>query len=393
VAGSKAKIAVLRAAIDRGVQRLEALAPDGRWSTFRTLAGTSDVWVTAFVAAHLQTIRPRSSRLRPARSFLLGQQQHDGGWGFGHGVPSDADSTAWCLSILRTLRPAPRSALIRAEAFLRTHQRGLGFQTYRADSGIREYMRAPKELSIEGWTSTHPDVTAAVLAAGPIRTWDARLDSMQSALIASQTAAGLIDTYWWRSPFYALALTLRALRVHRRRPPRVFIARAREVLDGKQLPEGGYGLGANLEIDAFSTALALEAYSHLAQDTRRTAVLRVADALLAAQRPDGGWEGAFVLRIPAPSVVNPKSVHKWSAGTGGGNAFVKDKDGIFATVVACGALDLHRRVLEGTYSGLERTWAAVKPIPNRQEENVAVLAPRLPPVSERCNAPTSTLSR
>jgi len=393
VAGSKAKIAVLRAAVDKGVRRLEALAPEGQWSTFRTLAGTSDVWVTAFVAAHLQAIRPRNSRLRPARSFLLGQQQHDGGWGFGHGVPSDADSTAWCLSVLRTFRPAPRAALIRAEAFLRTHQRGLGFQTYTADSGIREYIRAPKELSIEGWTSTHPDVTAAVLAAGPARTWDASLDAMLGALIASQTAAGLIDAYWWRSPYYALALSLRALRTHRRRPPHVFTARAREVLDGKQLPKGGYGLGANLEIDAFSTALALEAYSHLAKDAPKTAVSRVADALLAAQRPDGGWEGAFVLRIPAPSVVNPKSVHKWSAGTGGGNAFVKDKDGIFATVVACSALDLHRCVLEGTYSGLERAWAALKPAANRREENVAVLAPQLPPESERCNAPSSTLSR
>jgi squalene cyclase len=373
------------------VQWLEGLAPQGRWSAFHTLAGRSDEWVTALVASHLQSVQPRSANLQAARRFLLGRQQRSGGWAFGDGLPADADSTAWALSALRSWRGAPRAAINRAERFLNTHFTGAGFATYTPDSGIREYVRAAQDQSTEGWTSAHPDVTAAVLAARS--RGDAFSREVLATLISTQTAAGLIDAYWWRSPFYSLALALRALRVHRRRPTRTFVDRATEVLDGKQLPEGGHGLGANSSLDAFTSALALEAFSHLASYTRISAAARAARALCAAQRENGSWAGDFVLRIPAPSVVNPRAVHGWAIGGRGGNAWVKDEQGIFATALACHALDLHRRVIEGTYAGLGRSWPELESPPARHDVNVAIVAPEIPAERERCNAPLPASSR
>jgi len=383
VAGSE-PTAALGAAVRRGIHRLEALAPAGQWAGFPTLAGCSDVWVTAFTVAHLKTLGPRARCLERARRFLARQQQASGGWGYGGtGVPADADSTAWCLGALGRSPALTRRRRATAAAFLDAHRLDRGFRTYLPDSGIHRFIQAQPDVSIAGWTSVHDDVTAAVLAANtpPRDARDSRI--LLGRLVGSQTAAGLIPAYWWRSPWYTLVLTLRALRVHRWRPTRQFVRLALEALDGKRLAHGGYGLGADPSLDPFTTALALEAYLHLAGATQRS-VSTVATALLGAQRPDGGWEGGFVLRIPAPGVVDPSSVSGWRPGAGGGNAFVKDDNGIFATVLACHALELYRRVRRGAYAGLGKAWPQLVPGAHH-DDGIATVAVSNPPEAERCN--------
>jgi hypothetical protein len=67
---------------------------------------------------------------------------------------------------------------------------------------------------------------------------------------------------------------------------------------------------------------------------RRAALLE----LLELQRDDGGWSGDYVMRIPAPNIVDARHVSPWSRGTGGGNSYVLDSGGIFASTLACFAL-------------------------------------------------------
>src|SRR5262245_25670992 len=142
VAGSSVTVAALRSAIDRGVRRLEASSSGACWTGFPTLAGRSEVWVTAFIVAHLQDIAPRVPILAKARRFLAEHQQTSGGWGYGgRGVPADADSTAWCLAALRASRSSSGKARARARTFLEAHRTDRGFATYRPDSGIREFIR------------------------------------------------------------------------------------------------------------------------------------------------------------------------------------------------------------------------------------------------------------
>lgn len=386
MAGSRARPATLRSAVDQGIRRLEALAPDGRWAGFPTLAGRSDVWVTAFAAAHLSGLAPRHRLVAGARDYLARAQQPNGGWGYGgRGVPADADSTAWCLQAMGGSRALSTAARSRARSFLEAHRTDRGFSTYLLDSGIRAFIEASTETSIDGWAAVHLDVTAAVLLADYPRrgTPEARL--LLQRLMTSQTAAGLIEAYWWRSPYYGLTMTLRAFCAHRVRPSRTFILRAQEALDAKRLAHGGYGLGASFATDALTTALALEACDLLASRKEATAASSVVNALLSAQRPDGGWEGALVLRIPAPPVTNPLSVRSWKANTGGGNSFVNDEGGVFATTLACHALALHLARIEGRFAGSAKSWPELTPAAAPHDDGVVTVPVLNPPGLERCN--------
>lgn len=317
------------------------MAGGDHWQGFPTLAGESDVWVTAFIVAHLAAIGVPRSALARARAYLIARQDRTAGWSYGSGVPCDADSTAWCLLALNGDRRFSRQRRTRAVRALLSHADEQGrISTYRPGSGIADYIGADSEAAVAGWTSPHADVGAATVL--PLRSGDvhddAVLERMLRWLVAAQTGAGLFEAYWWRGPYYATALTLRACARHERSLPARAAALLRRALRRERLPEGGYGLGAGTAASAFATALALEAWTHLgsaAADRRRTGA-----ALLALQQADGSWSGEFVLRIPAPSVRDPRHVAVWKRSAGGGNSYVRDRDGLFATTLACHALHL-----------------------------------------------------
>lgn len=309
---------------------------DGLWQGFPTLAGQSDLWVSGFVATHLADLELVPVDLAPTRQALVAARADDGGWGYAAHVPTDADSTAWCA---RAVAPVD-SAEGRAEALgvLADHRVGAGYATYRPTSGIVAFVEASTFDTVSGWTVAHPDVTVAVLLAGePADTGDA--DDVLRDLVSRQTGAGFVESYWWRGPLYASTLLLRALRRRGRWLGEDAAGLLYRGLARVQFDEGGFGLGADRRPDAFTTALGLEALCHLAgrdHDRRRD---RAAEALMALQGSDGGWEGGHVMRIPSAGVVDPRHVARWSRDTGGGNSFVRDVDGVFATCVAVAALD------------------------------------------------------
>ncbi len=324
-------------ALRRGVDRLVALAGPTGWHGFRTLAGDSDVWVSAFVIARIGPEASRRSVVRRARVALAAAQDPAGGWSFGGDVPPDADSTAWTLLALEGTRLADSVVRERAGAFLSELSAGDGYSTYGLDGRIGVFIEAGAR-SLEGWTSEHPDVTAAVLAAGPPGASNAERLTRLAALVEGQTGAGWWPAYWWRAPLYTTALVLRALRRHGRSLPADREQRLLNALVREQLPGGGYPLGGSPDADPFVTALALETLTHLVGDQAREAEQGAGAALLDAQLPEGGWMGDFQLRIPPPDVRDPDLVRGWARGGGGGASYVLDRDGIFATAQACAAL-------------------------------------------------------
>lgn len=358
-----------RAAAERGLDYLCARAGAGHWRGFPTLAGESDVWVTGFVLAHVTAFIKRRRVTRAARDFLLSRRHADGGWSYGGEVPPDADSTAWCLMALegsRQLSPGERRAGV---AFLWSHATDEGVATYRADSGIRDYIRAPPEHSIDGWTSAHPDVTAAALLAGEP---GGGRGEVLAGLVSGQRGTGFWDAYWWRGPHYTTALVLRLLALRRLR---LSDDRARLLLGAlrrEQLADGGYSLGASTRLDPFTTALALESLSRLSYVGGKRERGVAASALLREQQPDGGWRGDYLLRLPAPDVTDPQRVSRWSREGGGGNSYVPDREGVFATALACHALDVWRRSESG--EGVERGWQVVEPRHVEHEGEVLVAA-------------------
>jgi len=373
--------------IAKGLSRLWEVLRTDHWTGFPTLAGRSNTWVTGFVVAHVAALASNARGISRCRRFLARHRFDGGGWGYGPGVPGDADSTAWCLAALVRSRALGAGARREATAFLDIHLEDGGLRTYLPDSGIREFIHASHGQSIDGWTQPHADVTAAALNTAVFARGGAAAKSSLQWLCTTQDRAGILPAYWWRVPYYTAALTLRAFVRHRLRPPVSLVMLLADLLRRKQLDHGGYGLGASMQVDAFSTALALECLIHLADPADAGRRDAAATALRRTQSEDGGWRGDFVLRIPAPNVVDPKLVAEWSRTSGGGNAFVPDQDGVFATALACHALALHEAMVTGRHAGLAQPWPELELPKAAPDPLVVVIENPLPEEAERCQEP------
>ena len=283
--------------------------------------------------------------LSAARSFLADRRQPGGGWSYGGDVPPDADSTAWCLMALRGSRSLGGLSRQEARAFLREHRTEDGFATYLKRSGIGAYIAAPPMAPLAGWTAGHADVTASSLLAGIERPSDKFARRVLARLIEGQSAAGFWSAYWWREPFYTTALVLRNLDKRSLTLPRERSVRVLRGLAREQLPDGGFGLGSSVVSDPFTTALALECFCRLSH-VNGYAVERdaAAECLVTQACSGGGWSGDYVMRIPSPEVSDPSQVSDWAVGAGGGNSYVLDENGVFATTLGCYALKRLARV-------------------------------------------------
>ncbi len=341
-------------AINKGIQHLLSLMVNNRWKGFPTLAGQSDIWVTAFVLTHIFHLCKQKEALKRSQNFLLASQHPSGGWSYSNQVPPDADSTSWCLMALQSHKEFNVDAIEEAKAFLWSHFTNDSLSTYTAESGIREFISAPGLETIAGWTAAHPDVSiAAVLAA----IQNDKVPQVMNWLLARQAREGLINSYWWRGPYYTTTLFLRALTKLKLRLPQEQAKKIAEALVHEQKVNGGFVLGSSENTDAFTTGLALESFINLSYPGLHQQINKCANALLLSQNENGGWAGNFILRIPAPFITDPNQVASWNNG-GGGNSFVEDGEGIFATAMACHALDCWRK--RETQNDQSKEWPVIQ---------------------------------
>lgn len=334
-------------AIKKGVNYLLSHVLDGRWRGFPTLAGESDIWVTGFVMAHLQGIFKTQDTFKSTIEFLITSRQPTHGWSYSAIVPSDADSTAWCLTAVEQANEFTINELENSKSFLWSHFVSPGISTYNVNSGIGNFISAPNEKAFAGWCSPHPDVSiAAVLADVHHEKVPGILNWLQSL----STEEGFIKSYWWRGPFYTTTLMLRALHIRGETLPKEKAERLLKGLKDFQLDDGGFALETGNQADPFSTALALEALINLSDLGGEKETLACVKALLKSQTENGNWAGDFILRIPAPNVLDPETVVAYDNVDLGGNSFIQDRDGLFATAMACYALDLFRSKYNSTKS-------------------------------------------
>jgi hypothetical protein len=326
---------VIDHAIEKGIKHLLSLTVNGRWRGFPTLAGESDIWVTGFVLAHISRLCEQMNAISDSQNFLLTSRHPAGGWSYSSPVPPDADSTAWCLMALQSCNKLTGSALENAKAFLWSHFTGSGVSTYRTDSGIREFISAPADEFISGWTSPHPDVSIATALAD---LKNEKVPGIINWLIEQQTNEGFINSYWWRGPYYTTTLLLRVLSLYKNRLPEDRAKLIAAALVREQLADGGFGLDSSASPNPFTTALALESFTHLVYLGHHRERINCGNALLQLQQKNGGWAGDYILRIPAPYVMDPNQVSSWNNADGGGNSLIEDNEGLFATAMACYAL-------------------------------------------------------
>jgi len=331
-------------AIERGVQFLLAnRESDNLWRDFTTAAGPSEDWASAFVSWCLGEAGHAADAI-PTLSALLPRQRPNGGWSYSAAVPTDCDTTAWCLLALAKAPHWRPSAIERAITYAVAHQSvSGGFATYAPFDGIERYIRVPIG-DMRGWMDSHVCVTGTTTAA--LASWRFRLlrPYLRKAvrfLAAAQSVDGLWGAYWWQGSSYASYWCIKSLRMI----APISIARlqtwtARLARQWHSLEDGRQ----SGRISAFATSFGLLTLL-LAASAQTPAVETAARWLIENQCLDGSWRSSPILRIPPPSARSPIDDREWPTDVLGTGVVVSDKARLFTTSAAVWALAQYRRQL------------------------------------------------
>jgi squalene cyclase len=346
----------LRPSLEAAERFIEAsVDSNGFWSDFLTLAGESVYWVTGYVGYALAGgvapgDRASEALLSRAGSAILQRQAEDGGWGYGPGVPSDADSTSWCLLFLARLGTQGADSRERALRFLRTHQSpdDGGFRTYAKPREVGRYMMLDASVSFEGWSSSQMCVTPvagrAMLEAGSAQGVDRALAFVRRG----QRAEGYWDPYWWSERLYATTNCVELLVAGGDAGDAALVQRAQDWIAASQLGSGAWSDSPTTPGVPFSTALALSGLMATPRPEFAEKVGAGVEWLLTDQLADGSWNSHHILRIPHPSTREPWKQPLWTRDGKAINAVIRDHRRLYTTATAYAALSrLDRKLSEG----------------------------------------------
>jgi hypothetical protein len=347
----------LRPSLDGALRFMErSVGPDGFWSDFLTLAGESVYWVTGYVGYALaRGVAPHGEEekkrlLLDVGSRLLERQGEDGGWGYGPGVPSDADSTSWSLLFLSRLGVESAESREKALSFLLRHESPLdgGFRTYANPSEVGRYMMLDASVSFEGWSSSQMCVTPvagqALAEAGSPRGVEKALGYVRRG----QAAEGFWEPYWWSERLYATVNCMEFLMARGKGEDVGVVGRAQGWIARTQLPSGAWSESPSAEGVPFSTALALRGLMVAPRPDLSESIRKGVEWLLTDQRADGSWNSHHILRIPHPSTMEPWKQSDWNRDGKAINAVIKDHKRLYTTATAFTALsELEERLSRG----------------------------------------------
>ncbi len=344
----------LRISLDRTFKFLkDARNPDGFWSDFLTLAGESVYWVSGYIGhniiCHLDD-HEEKMWLEKVGYNILSHQNVDGGWGYGFGVPSDGDSTSWCLRFLSKLEIQSQVSLEKAISLLLLHQSPVdgGFRTYANPSHIGRYMMLDGTVSFEGWASSQLCVTAiatqALIENGSTQGVDKALEYIRKG----QVVEGYWNPYWWSGKLYATVNCMEALKASGDNHANILFS-AQNWIAKTQLADGSWSDSPQpVEGWPFSTALALKGLMLAPDHSLKDKISNSVEWLLNHQISDGSWNCNHILRIPHPSMMDPWNQTFWKQDGKAINAAIKDHKRLFTTATVFSALsEFENRSLKG----------------------------------------------
>ena len=325
--------------------------PDGLWSDFLTLAGESTFWVSGYVG-YAMSRHDRSQKdgwLEEVALRILDHQHEDGGWGYGPGVPPDADSTSWCLRFLSSIGTKNPESCARASRFLLKHQNQAdgGFRTYFSPADVGRYMGLYGSIPFDGWLSSQLCVTAVAVEALAESGYPDGTEKARDLIRKSQTEDGFWNSYWWCERIYATVHCMGALESGKTGDDARLLDRAQEWIAGMQMTDGSWSGYEDDKGVPFWTALALRGLmaGHEPDVSRR--IIRGVDWLVSSQLADGSWPSGYMLRIPLPSMKDPWNQPFWSLDGRAINALIRDHRRLFTTATAFAALSEYRETLSG----------------------------------------------
>lgn len=320
---------------------LSQQSPAGWWADYDTLAGESDEWVTAYVAAGLGSTGDRAARVAARRAWtrLTRRRLWSAGWGYNRRVPSDADTTAWVLRLADVLGESRSLTARRARAFLGRHVASDGgLSTYSTDGPIRHFTGLSRDVSFRGWCQPHVSVTAAAITGLAGETEARALGYLRE----NQRSDGSWRSYWWGNPEFPTALAAQAL-------ARTGTAADQDRVETavqwahRRCNDTGCVVSSDFGGDGspFGTACCLQLLCLRAGDTELdTAVDHSARWLARHQKHDGSWRSSALLRIPPPDVEAPDEYDEWTPYGRGGGSIQPDQNRLFTTTTALGALTI-----------------------------------------------------
>jgi squalene cyclase len=309
---------------------------DGQWSDFLTLAGESVYWVSGYIGYALSgyMMFRREDWIKSTENYLLKHQQQNGGWGYGPGVPADADSTAWCLLFLSKMTAENQDSIKRGINFLKIHQNLIdgGFRTYAIPRHVARFMMINEDISFDGWSSSHMCVTGvAVQAAYELDTDQSNIEGID-CIKKNQTSKGYWNSYWWNDNLYATINCMKALeyRIGTDNEADVCISKAHDWILSKQFADGGWTNSEGGESLPFSTALALRGLLIHPENVLEN-IRNGVQWILNNQLADGSWDSNHKLRIPHPSTIDPWNQTYWKVGGKAINAVIEDHRRLYTT--------------------------------------------------------------
>jgi hypothetical protein len=336
--------------IDRATLFIEhARSPGGLWSDFHTLAGESVYWVSGYVGFALS----RSGRgrdtplLGEVATHLLEGRQGNAGWGYGPGVPADADSTSWCMRFLASLGEEGKERAGESAPFLLMHQNDVdgGFRTYHTPGAVGRYMGV-EGVSFEGWLSSQLCVTGVAVEALKESGESRGVREALGLIRQSQEREGFWNSYWWSGALYATVHCMEALGQTAAGPDAGLLEGAGDWITRTQLPDGGWS-GTGTGGVPFWTALALRGLMFREKTGEKEAIGRGIAWLLSQQLGDGSWSPAYILRIPHPAMKEPWRHPFWNRGGRAVNALICDHRRLFTTATALRTLSIARELIPG----------------------------------------------
>ncbi len=317
----------------RGIHFLQCdFQSRGYWEDFETLAGESDLWVTAYVGRQLMDVRIDYCYplVRAAWSYLRSNRWGlpRTKWGFNRHVPSDADSTCWAVSLGEALNTQSKP-MEKAKNFLRQHiDPNGGVATFSNDYRIRLFTKLRKDISFRGWCGTHSCVTGALLLIPSV----VKPETIKFA-IQAQKPSGEWTSYWWVTPAYATGLMAEGLRLY---SPN----HADEAIE-KSIDEAVHWARKKLqdshELSPFEISFLLRTLL-VARKPVMNEIDVCKERLFSQQLPDGSWPSSALLQIPPPDVEDPSSYKQWRLNGKGGGSIISDKNRSFTTASVINAL-------------------------------------------------------
>lgn len=282
-------------AAENGLQfLLSSRLPSGWWQDYDGFSeGTSDEWVSAFVASAVMASGlpaglPAASRVW---SLLAARSRH--GWGWNAVQPPDADSTAWALRLAFALGHDHDKIVTQGLAFLADHLIDDGT----AAGGVTTYVRHHHAASggdpgcQPGWFNPHDCVTAAAAYLAIKEGQDTLRDTV-GYLHRQQRPDGDWSAYWWLDQAYATACAAQSLADDpdpaSRNACRKAASWARNSL--AQSPING--------LAPFAVALRLQVLMQALESTDADLLYLGCRRLLATQLCDGSWPAGAALTIP-----------------------------------------------------------------------------------------------